>query len=176
MAGVMLLALAACAGPAYRGPLPQEPGRNLAQKSLPAPIQCAPYAREHSQVKIYGDAQDWWAKAAGHYARAALPDEGAVMVLADYAGPDRGHLAVVRRLVSAREIRVDHANWLNDGSVYVNDPVVDVSRANDWSEVKVWNIRSGNWGTRVYYVRGFIGPGAPAPGRVAQAAPDRRIR
>ena len=44
------------------------------------------------------------------------------MVLNNYAGADRGHVAVVRRLVSPREIRVDHANWLDDGSIYVNDP------------------------------------------------------
>ena len=73
------------------------------------------------------------------------------MVLANYAGPDRGHVAVVKKLVSAREIRVDHANWLDDGSIYVNDPVMDVSAANDWSAVKVWNIKAGSWGAR-----GFI--------------------
>ena len=55
------------------------------------------------------------------------------MVLNNYAGPDRGHVAVVSKLVSAREIRVDHANWLDDGSIYVNDPVEDVSDANDWA-------------------------------------------
>ena len=50
-----------------------------------------------------------------------------LMVLAGYAGPSRGHVAVVRRAVGPREIRVDHANWLDDGAVYVNDPVADVS-------------------------------------------------
>ena len=42
-------------------------------------------------------------------------------------GRDRGHVAVVRDRFRAREIRVDHANWLDDGSIYVNDPVEDVS-------------------------------------------------
>jgi hypothetical protein len=121
-------------------------------------VQCVPYAREHSSVALHGDAYTWWEKAAGLYRRSASPEEGAVIVIAGYAGSHRAHVAVVRRLVTPREIRVDHANWLNDGAIYVNDPVVDVSPDNDWSQVKVWNIRSGSWGTKTYAVRGFIGP------------------
>jgi hypothetical protein len=86
------------------------------------------------------------------------------MVLHDYAGPKHGHLAIVRALVNSREIRVDHANWLNDGAVYLNDPVVDVSQDNDWSRVRVWNIPNNAWGSRVYPVQGFIGPGRNAQG------------
>lgn len=122
-------------------------------------LQCVPYARLHSQVKLYGDAHLWWEKAAGQYARDYDPRAGAVMVLTGYAGPQRGHLAVVRSVVSSREIRVDHANWFNDGAIYVDNPVADVSSANDWSAVKVWNMRTGAWGGRVYAVQGFIGPG-----------------
>ena len=84
------------------------------------------------------------------------------MVLFNYASSGSGHVAVVRRIVSSREIRVDHANWNNDGSIYVNDPVVDVSAANDWSQVKVWNIKTGGWGTKTFPVQGFIGAGASA--------------
>ena len=169
--GALALGLSACASQPdyYAGALPAEPGRNLAEKSLAKPVQCAPYAREHSAVKIFGDANTWWDRAAGHFARNPLPRLGAVLVLTGYAGPDRGHVAVVRNLVSSREIRVDHANWLNDGSIYVNDPVVDVSEANDWSAVKVWNIKSGSWGTRIYAVQGFIGPGAEASDKLALA-------
>jgi hypothetical protein len=79
------------------------------------------------------------------------------MVLNNYAGPSRAHLAVVRRLVSSREIRVDHANWLDDGSIYVNDPVEDVSSDNDWSLVRVFNLKTGGWGAKLYPVLGFIG-------------------
>lgn len=122
-------------------------------------LECVPYARAHSSVDIHGDAYTWWEKAAGVYQRAASPAEGAVMVMIGYAGRHRAHVAVVRRVLTPREIRIDHANWLNDGAVYVNDPVIDVSPDNDWSQVKVWNIRSGSWGTKVYVVRGFIGPG-----------------
>jgi surface antigen len=126
-------------------------------------VQCVPYARDHSTVSLHGDAYTWWDKASGVYRRGASPSEGAVIVIAGYAGSQRAHVAVVRRLVTPREIRIDHANWLNDGAIYVNDPVVDVSADNDWSQVKVWNIRSGTWGTKIYAVRGFIGPG-PADG------------
>ena len=124
-------------------------------------MQCVPYVRAHSTVALYGDAYTWWAKAAGVYQRSATPTQGAVMVMVGYAGKHRAHVAVVRRVVTAREIRIDHANWLNDGAIYVNDPVVDVSPENDWSQVKVWNIRSGSWGTKTYALKGFIGPGAP---------------
>lgn len=80
------------------------------------------------------------------------------MVLHGYAGPKRGHLTLVTRIISAREIRVDHANWLNDGNVYLNSPVIDVSPGNDWSQVRVFNNRDGHLGGRTYHVRGFIAP------------------
>ena len=130
-------------------------------------VQCVPYARMHSTVDLHGDAYTWWDQADGLYERGLEPVEGGIMVLMDYAGKRRAHVAVVRRQISLREIRVDHANWLNDGAIYVNDPVLDVSPDNDWSQVKVWNIRSGSWGTRVYKVQGFIGP---APGGAMIAA------
>jgi hypothetical protein len=82
-----------------------------------------------------------------------------VLVLTGYAGPHRGHLAVVTEVESSRRILVDHANWLNDGRIYRNDPVVDVSPDNDWSEVRVWNAQSNTLGVRTYLVQGFIGPG-----------------
>jgi hypothetical protein len=103
------------------------------------------------------------------------PQEGAVMVLTNYAGAERGHLAVVRRLISAREIRIDHANWLDDGAIYVNDPVMDVSTGNDWSLVQVWNIRAGGWGARTYPVQGFIGPDRSNSERIAQSLPPRAL-
>jgi hypothetical protein len=126
-------------------------------------LQCVPYAREHSGVNIHGDAYTWWDKAAGVYARGDTPIVGNVMVLNGYAGRHRAHVAVVRRIVNSRKILIDHANWLDDGAVYVNDPVIDVSDNNDWTAVKVWNIRSGSWGTKVYKVQGFISPN-PANG------------
>ena len=138
-------------------PMPRERGQTRVENDTHKPMQCVPYAREHSGIKIFGDAYTWWDQAQGKYPRGGLPEQGTVMVLNNYAGDTRGHLAVVRRLISAREIRVDHANWLNDGSIYVNDPVEDVSNANDWSVVRVFNLKTGAWGGRLYPVQGFIG-------------------
>jgi surface antigen len=163
-AAVALLALAleGCANTSQvmdygQTPMPVERGQARVEPDTHKPLQCVPYARDHSQVKIHGDAYTWWDQAAGKYPRSGLPSQGSVMVLYDYAGPDRGHVAVVRDLISAREIRVDHANWLDDGSIYVNDPVEDVSSGNDWSLVRVFNLKTGAWGGKVYPVKGFIG-------------------
>jgi surface antigen len=137
--------------------MPAKHGKSLVEAGPSKPLQCVPYAREHSKIKIFGDANTWWDKADGKYPRGAAPAVGAVMVLHDYAHGDHGHVAVVRTLISAREIRVDHANWLNDGSIYVNNPVMDVSDANDWSTVRVFNIKTGGWGVKLFPVQGFIG-------------------
>lgn len=172
---LLALGLSGCAGSSYDADysMPEPARAPMVASALPAtpgtsrvenvagqkPLQCVPYAREHSQVKIFGDAWTWWDKASGKYERGASPADGTVMVLHNYAGPNHGHVAVVRRIVSPREIRIDHANWLNDGSIYVNNPVVDVSDANDWSAVKVFNIQTGAWGGKTYPVKGFIGSG-----------------
>ncbi len=162
--------LAGCAGTAELSAPPAS--GPLAQNSPPATmldgsLECVPYARAHSAVKLYGDAWTWWDQADGKFAREHVPQTGSVLVLAGYAGPKRGHVAVVRAQVSAREIRVDHANWLGDGAIYLDDPVSDVSPDNDWSQVRVWNVKTGGWGIRTYAVQGFIGPGpteiAPPP-------------
>jgi surface antigen len=162
LAAVALLALSleGCGGAVMNydeNPMPHEHGRTVTKNEGNKPLQCVPYARAHSDVKLYGDAYTWWDKAEGKYPREAVPEPGAVMVLNNYAGPDRAHVAVVRRLISTREIRVDHANWLDDGSIYVNDPVEDVSESNDWSLVRVFNLKTAAWGGKVYPVQGFIG-------------------
>jgi surface antigen len=158
--GFAAAALAGCASvPAvYESSLPPENTPSAHFTTPSSPIQCVPYAREHSGVKIFGDAWTWWDRAAGKFPRESTPELGSVMVLAGYSGPKSGHVAVVRSVSNPREIRVDHANWLDDGAIYIDDPVADVSRANDWSEVRVWNIKTGAWGGRTYPVQGFIGP------------------
>ena len=170
---IIAAAFAGCASdPIEYNTMPREHGKTVVEARAQKPLQCVPYAREHSAIKIFGDANTWWDKAAGKYARGAAPDEGAVMVLHDYGGSS-GHVAVVKTLVSAREIRIDHANWLNDGSIYVNDPVLDVSENNDWSKVRIYNIKSGGWGTRIYPVQGFIGSHRDtAPDHDGQDNPD----
>ncbi|UPT61867.1 MAG: hypothetical protein M0D54_15915 [Hyphomonadaceae bacterium JAD_PAG50586_4] len=70
----------------------------------------------------------------------------------------RGHVAVVTHVESSRIIRVDQANWLNNGEISVGVPVIDVSPNNDWSQVRVWHIPGNHWGGRVYVAEGFIHP------------------
>ncbi len=171
-AALLMLGLEGCASNVMdysQTPMPRERGHAVIESDGRKPLQCVPYAREHSGVKLYGDAYTWWDKAAGKYPRGAEPAAGAVMVLHDYAGPEQGHLAVVRRIVSPREIRIDHANWLDDGSIYVNDPVEDVSQDNDWSLVRVYNLKTGGWGGKLYPVQGFIGSGTKGSDLVAGA-------
>jgi len=158
-----LLTAACASAPEYDYSSGSSGWTSAEQQPTGIPLQCVPYARDHSQVKIYGDAADWWGKADGLYSRTEEPELGSVLVLTGYAGPHHGHVAVVTAMVSSREIRVDHANWLNDGAIFTNDPVVDVSPDNDWSQVKVFNERTGAWGGRVYLVQGFIGPGRDNP-------------
>jgi surface antigen len=175
-AAIFCIALAGCAsGPDYADR--DDGGSRPVGRARPdAPLQCVPYARDHSRVTLYGDAYTWWDKAAGKFARSPVPSEGAVMVLTNYAGPNRGHVAVVRAILDSRTIKIDHANWLDDGAIYVDDPVRDVSTENDWSQVRVFNLRTGAWGGHIYPVQGFIGPGpdsrdGPRDWHVAQNPP-----
>ena len=137
-------------------PAPETLGTRV--ETPPKPLECVPYARMRSGVALFGNAGTWWAKAEGRYTKSSMPLLGSVIVLTGYAGPGRGHVGVVSELVTEREIRLDHANWLGDGAIYLHDPVADVSPDNNWSEVRVWNPRTRAWGTKTYLVEGFIGP------------------
>jgi hypothetical protein len=124
-------------------------------------ISCVPYARLRSGLQIFGDARHWWSKAADLYQRMTKPAADAVMVFSGSKRIRRGHVAVVTAIVSPREIKVDHANWQNHGEIDLNMPVLDVSKNNDWSEVRVWDPKTSQFGARVYAISGFIA--APAP-------------
>jgi hypothetical protein len=54
---------------------------------------------------------------------------------------------------------VDQANWQNKGEIDHATPVLDVSKGNDWSLVRVWDIPSGTFGARIYPISGFIAKG-----------------
>ena len=120
--------------------------------------QCVPFARDASGIQIFGDAATWWTQAAGRYPRSNSPAPGSVFVMRGYRDAARGHVAVVTAILSPRMIRVSQANWLNRGEVTVGVPVLDVSPANDWTEVRVWYIPNAEWGARVYEADGFIHP------------------
>lgn len=172
--GLLAAALTACAStpaPVYPGlrgraaevaPIPYDPNSPPRVTDARANLQCVPFAREMSGVEIYGDANTWWVRAQGRYLRSTIPASGSVLVIRGYYGPGRGHVAVVREVVSARVLRVDHANWLNNGEISVGVPVLDVSPNNDWSQIKVWHIPGNHWGGRTYRVEGFIHPFALA--------------
>jgi hypothetical protein len=118
---------------------------------------CVEYARLRSGLEIFGDAKTWWARAGNLYAKFTQPAIQTVMVFSGSARIARGHVAVVTRIVSPREIRVDQANWRNRGEIDHNTPVLDVSPQNDWSRVRVWNIDTNQFGARTYAIKGFIG-------------------
>ena len=117
---------------------------------------CVEYARMRSGLAVFGDAKLWWARAHNLYARLSHPVEEAVMVFAGSKRLRRGHVAVVTDIVSPREIIVDQANWQNHGEIDHATPVLDVSKNNDWSRVRVWDIRSNQFGAHVYPISGFI--------------------
>lgn len=125
-------------------------------------LQCVPFARAESGVDIRGNAKTWWAQAAGAYERGQEPRKGAVMAFASTSGMPLGHVAVVKKVVSDREILIDHANWSpiggRRGQIERNVRVVDVSAAGDWSSVRVWYAPIGDLGLRANPVQGFIYP------------------
>jgi hypothetical protein len=125
-----------------------------------SPLQCVPFARDASGVEIRGNANRWWKLAAGKYTRGRTPREGAVLVMRGYKTARRGHVAVVRQILDDRTIVVDHANWGNDGRIYLSAPVRDESPKNDWSQVRVWYTPGDQWGRRIYRAKGFIYPAA----------------
>jgi hypothetical protein len=138
---------------------PAVPGNVLPRIVSPEkPLQCVPYARSESGIEIRGNANRWWQLAAGKYQRSRRPEEGSVFVMKGYQTARRGHVAVVKQIVDSRTIVVDHANWGNDGRIYLQAPVRDLSPKNDWSQVQVWFTPGQQWGRRVYKAKGFILP------------------
>jgi hypothetical protein len=149
-----------------------------------AGISCVPFARSDSGIDLVGNAWQWWDHAAGVYARGEVPEAGSVLAFRSNPKMRLGHVAVVSRIINAREVEIDHANWWGPGmrgGVAHNVPVVDVSEANDWSAVRVGLGRSGEFGS-VYPTYGFIydrpdngvavaAAGAPAPEPMLNPAP-----
>jgi len=123
-------------------------------------MDCVAYARATTGFALIGDAWRWWDAAAGSYARGRRPQPGAVMVFAQTNAMRLGHVAVVRAVRGPREILIDQANWETGsrrGEIEVAVSVIDVSRHNDWSDVRVEWQRTQSYG-RVNPVRGFIYP------------------
>jgi surface antigen len=119
-------------------------------------ISCVPYARHVSGIEVAGNAWKWWENAEGHYARGRVPEPGSVLAFRSNDRMRLGHVAVVSRVINAREIEVDHANWGSyRGNIAHRVPVVDVSEANNWTAVRV-GLGNGSQFGSVYPTYGFI--------------------
>ena len=123
-------------------------------------ISCVPYVRMVTGIQVSGNGGTWWNNAAGLYQRGHRPEPGSVLVFRSSGGMRSGHVAVVERQVSAREIIIHHANWegpgIRKGTVTRNISGVDVSDDNDWTAVRVQvGHDSGTYG-RTYPTYGFI--------------------
>ncbi len=121
--------------------------------------QCAPYARLITPILLRGNAWTWWKKADGQYARGNEPKIGAVMVFKRTKQMPLGHVAVVRRVINDREVWIEHANWARQGTraagrVTAGDRMVDLSKNNDWSDVRI--VHNGNNSGRANPTYGFI--------------------
>lgn len=151
-------------------PAPSLPRARPAVVRPARPLQCVPYAREISGIQLRGDAWTWWGKAEGRYAKGSAPRVGAVLVLSKTRRLRLGHVAVVAEVRSSREIVVHQANWLNGGQIHRYTPVRDVSKNNDWSEVRVWYTPGRQFGARTYQAYGFIYPATKGLPELRQAA------
>lgn len=122
-------------------------------------ISCVPFARIASGIVLKGNAANWWDAASGVYARGQAPESGSVLNFRANGHMRLGHVAVVTRVLNARSIEIDHANWAgpgaNKGGVSRSVPVEDVSVNNDWSAVRVGLGHTGGFGS-VYPTYGFI--------------------
>ena len=131
-------------------------------------LECVPFARRVSGIQLYGDAASWWEQAEGRYERGSDPVDGGVLVFRRTGRLPHGHVSVVSRRVSDREIRVTQANWVH-GRITRDEPVRDVSPGNDWSQVRVWWAPSHALGSTVYPAYGFIAPSTPRTDLMAEA-------
>lgn len=127
-----------------------------AKQAVGTRVWCVPFARTASGVQIRGNANTWWAQAAGQFERTKTPEVGAVMAFSKSRRLSMGHVAVVAEIVSSRMVRIDHANW-HRNKISLGMGVIDVSENNDWSRVKV-ETNPGAYGSP-YAVSGFILPG-----------------
>ena len=134
--------------------------------------QCAPYARQISGIEIRGNADTWWDQAAGRYERGHAPRVGAVLAFAATHRMRVGHVAMVSRVVSDREVLLTHANWSRPGQVETDVRAIDVSPAGDWTVVRVWYAPQGGVGTTAYPTRGFIYSGKASRGAVETDGDD----
>lgn len=123
---------------------------------MASPLQCVPYAREHSDVDIHGNAATWWTQASGVYERGHAPRVGSVLVFKSTRAMPYGHVAVIGKVVDDRHVILNHANWSRPGMIETDALAEDVSANGDWSDVRVWYGPSHSLGLRANPAYGFI--------------------
>ena len=124
------------------------------------PLECAPFARAVSGVRLRGVAADWWPQAEGRYRRTQTPTVGSVLVFRRSTRLPDGHVAVVSGVLSDRRILATHANWVRH-QVSEDVPVIDVSHGNDWTRVRVWWPPTNQMGATDYATFGFVEANSP---------------
>jgi surface antigen len=152
---LLVLGLAACGS---SGPVT---GPNLGASARYPGLSCAPFARELSGIALYGDAATWWDQAAGRYGRSRRPEVGSALVFERSERLPSGHVSVVSKLLTPRQVLVMQANWVS-GELDQDQLVVDVSEHNDWSAVRVWYPPVNQLGSYPYPTYGFVLPPQPA--------------
>src|SRR3546814_16195478 len=83
---------------------------------------------------LSGNANTWWDHAEGVYDRGNEPRVGAVPAFRSSREMRAGHVAMVSKVLSNREVLLNHANWSYRGGVEQDALAVDVSPEGDWSE------------------------------------------
>jgi hypothetical protein len=154
----------------YRHPHAPVIRHSVRQIQFAPGISCVPYARLESGIDLPGNAWEWWDNAAGVFARGQVPQPGAVLAFRANVRMRLGHVAVVERVINAREIEVNQANWLPRGRISRDVPVVDVSEDNNWTAVRVGIDADGSFGA-VYPTYGFIYDRADTGVMLASSAP-----
>ena len=138
-------------------------------------LDCAPFARVLSGLRLSGAAADWWQQADGRYARGSSPSIGSVLAFRRSSRLPSGHVAVVSQVMGKRQILVTQANWVHH-RVSEDQPVIDISAENDWSMVRVWWPPTDEMGVTEYPAYGFIFADRPASHDQIIAATPRAIR
>jgi surface antigen len=125
-------------------------------------VNCVQFVQRETSLGLHGDAYKWWDAANGQLSRGNQPRSGAVMVFSKTGILPHGHVAVVRAMHDKRTIIVDHANWSpingHRGQVEKAVKIIDVSKNNDWTRVRVWYHPTADIGQTVYPVKGFVYP------------------
>ncbi|MCJ1962543.1 CHAP domain-containing protein [Novosphingobium mangrovi (ex Hu et al. 2023)] len=124
-------------------------------------LECVPFAREVSGIRLSGDAYTWWTQAKGRYARGHTPRVGAVMAIRPHGNSHNGHVAMVSEVIDSRTVLLTHANWSYPGKVERDVAALDVSPMGDWSEVRIWYGPSQTLGASHWPVDGFIYNASP---------------